>query len=352
MQLRIPERLRKGDCIGITAPGSPVSSPGKIYRGIDYLEKLGYRVKLGKSVECQLNHQQSNIIVQTIPLQIKKSRNPPPTRDSELQIAINGRRAKSYGYLAASDRTRADDINTLFADKNVQAIFCTRGGYGSPRILPLLDYNLIRKNPKIFVGYSDITALHLAFLKKCRMITFAGPMLAVEMQSKMDTYTEEHFWNVLTRPSENFSIQSPRENPMSHLVKGAVEGILLGGNLSMLISLFGTQFLPRFDDAILFIEDVGEKVYRIDRMFAQLKNAGVFEKVNGMLLGNFSEITKDDPSYELDEVVHQYFSSMNIPVITNFPFGHSIPKATLPIGARVGMNTRTRSIKILQRVVL
>lgn len=352
MQLRIPERLRKGDCIGIVAPGSPVLSPEKIYRGVNYLEKLGYKIKLGKSVECQLNHPQSNIISQTIPPQINKLRSTPPTGEYELQIAINGRRAKSHGYLAASDRTRADEINTLFADKDVQAIFCTRGGYGSPRILSILDYTLIRKNPKIFVGYSDITALHLAFLKKCRMITFAGPMLAVEMQSKMDTYTEEHFWNVLTRPSEIFSIHAPRENPMSHIVEGAAEGILLGGNLSMLLSLFGTQFLPRFDDAILFIEDVGEKVYRIDRMFAQLKNAGVLENVNGILLGNFSEITKEEPSLELDEVIRHYFSSLNKPVIINFPFGHAVPKATLAMGARVRMNARTHSVKIIQRVVL
>lgn len=344
MRLRIPKRLRPGDCIGIVAPASPASSAEKIQRGIRYLENSGYRITVGKSVE-----QTTSISDSLVGATQRRAQS-----RSSIRSARGGRQfaiRNTHGYLSASDQTRADDINAMFADRNVQAIFCTRGGYGSPRILSLLDYNLIRRHPKIFVGYSDITALNLAFHAKCNMISFAGPMVAVEMQTGMDAFTEKLFWEMLTEPKKKFTLTYPINHHVAALSKGKSSGTLLGGNLSMLTSILGTRYAPRFDDSILFIEDVGEKVYRIDRMLAQLRNAGVFEKTNGILLGNFTGITMDDPSLTLDEVFGNYFPGLRKPVISNFPFGHSLPKLTLPIGAVLKVDAKTLKVHVVGPVV-
>lgn len=329
MQAAIPKRLVKGDCIGIVAPGSPASSPDKILRGIGYLERLGYNIKIGRSVRQILDH--------SIPAQKSK----PKIKERE-----------EWGYLSAPDRIRADDINEMFDDPHVQAIFCTRGGYGSIRLLSLIHYQTIRRNPKIFVGYSDITALHLAFYAKCKLVSFAGPMVAVEMQSGMDTYTEEHFWDIITSPGKRRAISSPDDEKLQVVSSGRAEGVLLGGNLAILSSLMGTKFIPRWDSSILFLEDVGEKIYRLDRMLAQLHHAGVLDKTLGILLGTFTEIIRDDPSLTLDEVFTHYFHSLKKPVLSNFPFGHSMPKATLPIGALIAVNSKSNIVRILGNVVI
>ncbi len=321
MRLRIPKRLRKRDCIGLVAPASPASSPDKIERGIRYLERLGYHVKVGKSV-----------LAQTAPDLISP-------------------RNKTRGYLSASDAIRAADLQEMFSDQHVNAIFCTRGGYGTPRLLPLLDYDLIKRTPKIFVGYSDITALHNAFFTRCGMISFAGPMVAVEMQDKMDAFTEESFWEMLTVPAKRHFFKTPPHKSFKRFSPGGTEGTLLGGNLALLTSILGTPFVPAFRRTILFLEDIREKVFRIDRMFAELRNAGVLNHSNGFLLGQFTSISADEPSLTLDEVVQEYLTPLGKPVISEFPFGHTPPKVTLPIGAHVKIDAKKLRVTIMGNVV-
>ena len=333
MRLRIPRKLCKGDCIGIIAPGSPASSPEKIERGVRYIESLGYTVMIGKSVE-QLA----------------------PTDDAAERTA--------RGYLAASDAVRAIDLMQMFSNKQVRAIFCTRGGYGTPRLLPLLNYASIRNHYKIFVGYSDVTALQLAFLSKCRMLSFAGPMVAVEMQANMDAFTEAHFWETLTEPKKEWSFSLPEKTSLQMLsskrkmetphAKESVQhalGHLIGGNLAMLTSMLGTTYFPQVAGPVLFLEDVGEKIYRIDRMFAQLRNAGVLREASAILLGSFTEMMKDEPSLSLEEVMRDYFAHLAQPVIAGFPFGHASPKVTLPIGAMTRVDANTLTVSVQGKVV-
>lgn len=333
MRLRIPRKLCKGDCIGIIAPGSPASSPEKIERGVRYIESLGYTVMIGKSVE-QLA---------------------PPDDFTERT---------SRGYLAASDAVRANDLMQMFSNKQVRAIFCTRGGYGTPRILPLLNYASIRNHSKIFVGYSDVTALQLAFLSKCRMLSFAGPMVAVEMQAGMDAFTEAHFWETLTEPKKEWTVSLPEKSSLQLLSLKRISkaphakeskqytiGHLVGGNLAMLTSMLGTKYFPQIAGPVLFLEDVGEKLYRLDRMFAQLRNADILRKASAILLGYFTEITKDEPSLSLEEVMLDFFAHLPQPVLTGFPFGHASPKVTLPIGALTHVDANTLTVSVQGNVV-
>ncbi len=312
MRTIIPPRLRPGDCIGIVAPASPPLSEESLERGVAHLEGRGFRVKLGR--------------------------------------ALAGK-GGSTGYLAAPDRIRAGDLHAMFTDASVRAIFCARGGYGAARILPLLDYALVRKNPKILVGYSDVTALHLALFARAGLVTFAGPMVAVEMRRPMDAYTEEHFWDMLMRPVARTRIGPPPGGAFESIRPGTAEGRILGGNLALLASLCGGPFLPRSTGALLFLEDVGEKVYRIDRYLGQLSQAGILRSAAGLLFGAFSGMVPDSPSLTLEEVLRHYARQVRGPVLGNFPFGHETPKCTLPVGARARLSSRAGALTILEPVV-
>ena len=175
-----------------------------------------------------------------------------------------------HGYLAGSTEDRLEDLHTMFKDKDVKAIFCVRGGYGSTRMLDNIDYNLIIRNPKIFVGYSDISALQLSFFHKTGLVTFAGPMVSIDFSGEVSKYTEEFFWRIITSNKSYGKIELPDGEKISVLKKGTVKGRILGGNLALISSLVGTDFLPEMKDRILFIEEVGELPYRIDRMLNQL----------------------------------------------------------------------------------
>ena len=184
-----PKKLVNGDVIGIISPASSPSNLEKIEKGVNYLEKLGYRVEIGENV------------------------------------------GKEHGYLAGTDEERLSDFHAMFKNKNVKAIFSVRGGYGSGRLLDKIDYNLIKKNPKIFVGYSDITAMQMAILKKTGLVTFAGPMLATDFSDKINEYAEENFWNVLTHSKKIGKLTNPRDEKFYILNPGIGEGQILGGNL-------------------------------------------------------------------------------------------------------------------------
>ncbi len=290
-----PPRLRKGETIGLISPASPPSSSEKIEKSVRYLERLGYRVAVGSHVMEQ------------------------------------------KGYLAGSDQHRADDFNQMVRDKNIKAILAIRGGYGTPRILPLLDYSAVKRNPKIIVGYSDLTALQLALYRKTNLITFSGPMAGVEMWNSIDPYTEEHFWRIVTSASPAGALPPPADSPpvVFHAAKAA--GRLLGGNLSLLISALSTPYSPSYKDSLLVLEEVDEAPHRVDRMLTQLFNAGVFKGIAGLLLGHFTDCNPADPSKPFlttDEVLTDVVARLAVPVLTKLQYGHIPKKLTLPIGAR------------------
>jgi muramoyltetrapeptide carboxypeptidase len=311
MKILKPPALKKGDVIGIVSPASSPDDFTRIEQGVKYLESLGYRVKLGKHI------------------------------------------FKRYGYLSSTDDERADDLNEMFADEKVKAIICVRGGYGTPRLLDKVDYNLIKKKPKIFVGYSDITALQLAIFKKTGLVTFSGPMLAVDIYSNFDSFAEDFFWRILTSREKKIEIKNPNGVELNTLKSGKATGTLLGGNLSLIASIMGTKYQPSFNGSVLVIEDIGEEPYRIDRYLSQLKNSGVLYKINACILGQFTDCAPKEleKSLTLEQIFNDYLGNLKIPVISNLSYGHIPQKLTLPLGARVRVDAKRQKITIIESVL-
>jgi muramoyltetrapeptide carboxypeptidase len=292
-----PKALKRGDVIGICAPASPALAPDALAKGIRYLEQSGYRVELGKYVR------------------------------------------RKHGYLAGTDAQRAHDLNSLFANRHVKAIIALRGGYGCQRILPLLDYNLIRKNPKILVGYSDITVLSLALFATCGLVTFAGPMAAGDLARGLTGYAEELFWQSLASTKPIGKIKGT----LATLKKGNAKGILLGGNLSLVAALCGTPFFPSLKNSILLLEEIGERPYRVDRLLHQLKLAGILSSAQGVLLGKFIDCKPEEgkPSLSLKQVFQDTFGENGYPVISNLHHGHIRESLTMPIGVNIRLRGTT-----------
>jgi muramoyltetrapeptide carboxypeptidase len=312
MKIIKPKKLSKGDVIGIISPASAPDDNAMIDSGVKYLENLGYRVEVGKNAGKQL------------------------------------------GYLAGNDEERLDDLHYMFKKKFVKAIICTRGGYGSPRLLDKVDYKLIRNNPKIFVGYSDITALQMAIFQKTNLVTFAGPMLAVDFSNEVSSFTEEMFWSLITSNKKFGKIKQPGDEKISTLDKGSASGRILGGNLALLISLLGTGYLPSMKDKILFFEEISELPYRIDRMLNQLRLAGIFKQVKGIILGTFIECNEIDPekrTLTLGEVISDYFGKSDLPVVYNLRHGHIKDFITIPIGISVKLNASRNYVEFAESAV-
>lgn len=312
MNILKPPRLRKHDLIGIVSPASAPSSQEKVDKGVQYLERLGYRVKVGQHVMDQ------------------------------------------HGYLAGTDDQRAHDLNDMLRDPAVRAIVAVRGGYGTPRLLHLVDYRAVRRNPKILVGYSDLTALQLALFRKTGLVTFSGPMVGVEMWDSIDPFTEEHFWRVITSSARIGPLRNPQGERLVAYNKGKVAGTLIGGNMSLLASLMGTPYLPNFRKAILVLEDVDEAPHRIDRMFAQLHHAGISKVIAGLVLGKFTDCVPSDPSkphLNIEQVLDDAVSRITCPVLTNLQYGHIAKKLTLPFGVRALLDSRNGVLKILEGAV-
>jgi muramoyltetrapeptide carboxypeptidase len=308
-----PPRLRKGDVIGLVAPASTPSSEEKILKGALYLEQLGYRIKTGKHIRTV------------------------------------------YGYLAGSDNERAEDFNEMVCDKNVKAIFAIRGGYGTPRLLQMIDYRALKANPKIIVGYSDLTALQLAIFRKVGLVTFSGPMTGSDMWKDFNSYTEEHFWRSLTSNKKIGLLNNPADEPLSILRHGKASGQLVGGNLSLLACLMGTSFQPPMKDAILFLEDVDESPHRVDRIMAQLHNAGVLQKLEALVYGKFTDCVpgnSSDPSLTIDQIQEEFTQKIKCPVIANFQYGHIPRKLTVPIGLKARIDTKRGKIEVLENGVI
>jgi muramoyltetrapeptide carboxypeptidase len=304
-----PKKLERGDTIGIVGPASPMKKD-KLENGVRYLKDQRYRVKTGE----HLNNK--------------------------------------YGYLAGADKDRAHDLNQMFRDSEVKAIFCARGGYGTPRLLELIDYDAIRQNPKIFVGYSDITALQLAIFKKTQVVTFSGPMAAVEMSQGIEPFTAINFWNLITKTEAGTRLEG-NNGSLKILRPGKSEGILVGGCLSLICSLLGTPYLPNFENAILFVEEIGEDPYRIDRNLTQLRLAGILDKINGIVFGRFENCSPkpDELSLTIEQIIGDVTSDLHIPILSELPYGHIDKKYTIPIGIRVYLDAEKGYLEFLEGAV-
>lgn len=330
-----PQHLSPGDILGLIAPASAPPDPRAIDRSVAVLEQLGFRVKLAPNVR------------------------------------------RRHGYLAGTDRDRANDLMQMFTDRRVHGILCVRGGYGTARLLPLLDYRVIRDHAKVFVGYSDITSLHCAFLTKANLISFHGPMLNSDLNhADLPDFTRQSFLRTLgaqaSLPASNFV--QPRKTPagipalpgiaqdyrrktVKILRSGIARGQLIGGNLSLLCTTIGTPWQPPFRGRILFLEDLGEQPYRFDRMLTHLLNCGLLQQVAGIAIGLNADC--EDPKAKrakeyrqtLEDVLKDRLLPLKIPVVTGLPFGHVPHNATLPVGAQVTLDAGRGDLLITQPVV-
>lgn len=274
-------------------------------------------------------------------------------RERGYQVEVGRPEYVRRGYLCGPDPERLEELNTFIRREDVKLILAARGGYGTMRLLPELDYEALQSRPKLFVGYSDITALHLAVFKKIGLPGLSGPMAAVEWHDPHPA-SERLFWD-LVRGGTPDSLLGPRGEKMTAMRPGTTQGTLLGGNLSVIVRLIGTPFLPPLDGTILFIEDVGEEPYRVDAMFAQLKLSGILDRLGGLLIGSFSEWEPDDdsPTLTIDEVLDDYLCDVSFPVAKNLVYGHFPVKNTLPVGvqARLEVTSERVSLSILEPVV-
>lgn len=312
MKVVKPRKLSKGDVIGIISPASSPDDLSRIESGVKYFEKIGYRVEVGKNV------------------------------------------GKYHGYLAGTNEERLEDLHYMFGNKNIKAIICIRGGYGTPRLLNKINYKLIAGNPKIFVGYSDITALQLAFFRKTGLVTFAGPMVAVDFYNEVSPFTEEMFWALITSKKSFGKISLPDDEKILTLSKGNIKGRIVGGNLALIASLIGTEYLPEMKEKILFLEEVGELPYRIDRMLNQLKLANILKQISGVILGAFVDCNETDPNKRtltLGEVISDYFDELKIPMVYNFKHGHLKNNITLPFGTMFKLNASRNYVEITESAV-
>ena len=265
---------------------------------------------------------------------------------------------RRWGYLAGTDAQRASELMSYFKDKSVRAIFPGTGGYGSTRILSMLDYDIIKSNPKIFIGFSDITALHIAFNQLANLITFhtPNPMYGLGSKKGLDPISELYFWSLLMN-SNDYTYEIPFDLygdslKVQTMVPGIASGKLVGGNLSLICSTMGSVYEVETRGSILFIEDVGEAPYRIDRYLSELKLAGKLDLVNGIIIGRFSRRETEAPDrstdFKMHQVFQQYFSIMKVPVIFNFPSGHGSKNVSLPLGCIVEINTDYETFKVLE----
>lgn len=280
--------LFPGAHIALIAPSSPVYEKEKRDAAVKALDEMGYRVTVYPSVTAQC------------------------------------------GYLSGADAVRAQDVEQAFCDEAVDGVVCLRGGYGAARLLPLIHFDRIKKHPKVFVGYSDTTALHLAIHHRCGFPTFHGP-LGAELSSLSPV--EKELWQSMLTGAGDCCVQNPDGTPMAGRGAEPVTGILIGGNMTVLMSLLGTPYMPDLAGKLLLLEDVGEKPYRIDGMLTQLKNAGVLASLKGLVLGDFTDCEPIDPSRSLS--VQEVFEALlpkELPVLYGAHIGHGKDKLTLPLG--------------------
>ncbi|MBS4033394.1 MAG: LD-carboxypeptidase [Ignavibacterium sp.] len=312
-----PKRLKTGDTIGLVAPGSYISEL-ELKDSIKNLEELGFKVVYTEKILLQ------------------------------------------NGYFSGTDEQRAEDLINMFKRNEVAGIVCTRGGYGCARILPLLDYDIIEDNPKVLIGYSDITALHYGIFRKTGLITFHGPVSI----STFNEFSVNNFKNVLMNPSNEIVFENSNsgedENPYGvvSIAEGKKKGKLIGGNLSIAVSLIGTEFDVDYDDAIIYLEEVGEEPYRIDRMLTQMIQSEKFEDANGVAMGIFRKCEPKitDPSFSksfsLMDVLQDRLGNLKVPVVYGMSFGHIKDKFTIPFGVEAELDSEKQTITLMESPVI
>lgn len=301
-----PKPLKQGDYVGVVAPSSPIRvEECKCCQ--KQLEKMGYRVLVADG--------------------LKKNEN-------------------IFGYLAGNGRQRGQDINYMFQNPKIKGIFCVRGGYGASQLLPYLDYEMIRQNPKVFIGYSDVTSIHSVLQKYCNLVTFHGPMVKTDLlHNKINEYTIKSLQNTINM-DDRMIFENPMGESFTVLQEGQAYGRLIGGNLSVLARSVGTPFAPCTQNSILFLEEIGESIPRIDMYLTQLKYAGMFAGVKGILLGDFTECSNVKSAEELtvEVFLKRWFKQFSLPVLGNLYSDHRAVMGTLPLGAWCEMNTYERKV--------
>ncbi|EKE00638.1 MAG: hypothetical protein ACD_21C00302G0003 [uncultured bacterium] len=317
IQTILPSQLHVGDTVGLVAPGYRVPENIQIQYAIERIQALSLKVKVGKSVY------------------------------------------KRYGYFAGTDEDRAHDINQMFADPEVKAIFAIRGGWGSNRILDLINYKTIKQNPKIIMGYSDITSLLLAINAKTGLVTFHGPMAAQPWTGYTTKYMKQLLFDAnkitFSNPVEAEDDLIHTKNRIMTIRKGKATGKLLGGSLTLITSLLGSRYLPKFNGAILFVEDVDEDIYKVDRMLTQLKTAGVLDRIAGFVFGKCTGCTPKNNSscgsLTLQQVLNDHIFPLRIPAWYGSMIGHDSQIFTLPEGTQVTIDAEKGTIAMLEPAV-
>ncbi|WP_027964408.1 S66 peptidase family protein [Halalkalibacillus halophilus] len=298
----LPNALKRGDTIGVIAPSSPPNVKN-MQQAILFFDQLGLQIKFGKHVE------------------------------------------KVHGYLAGTDDERLEDLHEMFADESISGIFCAGGGYGTGRIADRIDYDLIRKNPKVFWGYSDITYLHTAFRQKTGLTTFHGPMLASDIGKDNFHHASREAFDQLFEPQT--IVYDQDVTALEVLAEGEASGEIVGGNLSLLVNSLGSPYELDTKGKLLFIEDIDEEPYRIDSFLSQLKNAGKLEDASGVIVGDFNNaVAKKEPSLSFQQVLDDYFSNLNKPVISGFKIGHCQPHYAIPFGTKSTLSSENKQLTI------
>lgn len=303
----LPKRLKKGDTVGIVAPSSPPDLKN-LKQALPFLEEMGLKVKMGKSVEAK------------------------------------------QGYLAGTDEERLADLHAMFEDPEIAGIICAGGGYGATRITDQIDFAMIKENPKVFWGYSDITFLHTAIGQYAELVTFHGPMLASDVGKEEFHERSGRMFGQLFAPFElHYDEGISTLTPVS---RGVAQGELVGGNLGLLRSSIGTKFEIDTKDKILLIEDIEKQPYEIDGMLNQLRMARKFEGLAGVVIGDFKNCEPEDPekSLNLDQVFDHYFKDLGIPVVKGFKIGHCEPHFSVPLGVMARLDTTEMTLTVLPGV--
>ena len=254
-----------------------------------------------------------------------------------------------YGYLSGPDELRAKDINDAFNDSSIAAILCIRGGYGCHRLIEMIDWDIVKRSPKFLYGYSDITALHSELSKRCGFVSWHTPMPGTEWISGLDEFTKKSLNHALFGPYPDF-IANEENHPLNIISHGESEGILSGGNLTLLAATLGTPYEIDTREKILFIEDVHETPRNIDRKLLQMSHSGKFHDCKGIIIGIFAHCDApiDHPTLTLDEIFNEFFCKMKIPVISKLQCGHMLPTLSLPLGVKVGINTSRNEIRVIK----
>ncbi len=304
-----PHRLSMGNTIGIISPGGGIKHETSLDKTRSVLKNLGFKTVLSKNAL--------------------------------------GR----WGYYSGTDAERVRDIHEMFSNPQIDAIITTRGGSGCNRLLPMLDYDLIKNNPKALIGYSDITALVNAIYAKTGLIGFHGPVIT----STWNDFTINHFRQTVMEGMKVLC-KNPIESRDDHIVRtinpGKAQGTLVGGNLSVISTMLVDDYFPPWEDSILFLEDVEEGVYRIDRMLMHLKLAGVLDKIRGIVFGQCTSCEEEETGFTLEEVLHHYIKPLDIPAWYGSMIGHIYDKFTIPVGLKAEINADRGTIQFLESAVL